>query len=350
MIRSFTRLAIYRLFCVVAAVLLFCSCDRPSGRFVDIDGYMLGTTFHISARTNSQSVDIYNRVMDVDGEMKRSMSIFDKGSLLSRINQNLTDSIDFHIYNNLRLAEYVYGISGGAYDVTVRPLVEAYGFAGRARQTRVNVDSIMQFVGFDKLTYNTEFIHKSDERISLDFNSIAKGYTVDLVAHELEMFGVKDYIVEIGGEVRCRGINSKDKAWRVGVETPYEGNMNVGESIQQILSLSDCAMATSGNYRRYFIDAMGRKVAHIIDPRTGESALTNVLSATVIAPTCAQADAYATMFVALGRDKAIEVAKSLEAEGIMVYFITAGEEREFDIYYSEKLAPMMSHTEGYTAI
>lgn len=334
---------------VCVATVLF-SCSQNMGRFVDIDGYMLGTTFHVSARTNSQSVDIYKRIMDVDAQMKASMSVFDESSLLSRINDNRTDSIDQHIYNNLCLAEHIFNVSGGSYDVTVKPLVDAYGFINGVPGNVVNVDSIMEFVGFDKLSYDMFFIKKSDERVALDFNSIAKGYTVDLVAAELESFGVKDYIVEIGGEVRCRGLNSKKGAWRVGVETPYDGNISVGSSVQQILSLTDCAMATSGNYRRYFIDDKGNKVAHIIDPRTGESAVTDLLSATVIAPTCAMADAYATMFVALGTERAVEVAKSLASEGVMVYLISAGEGDKFNVFYSAKLAPMMSHTKGYTAI
>lgn len=331
-------------------VVVLVACSQNMGRFVDIDGYMLGTTFHVSARTNSQSVDIYKRIMEVDHQMKHSMSVFDEASLLSRVNSNLTDSIDEHIYNNLRLAEHVYQVSGGAYDVTVKPLVDAYGFINGTPHKNVNIDSIMVFVGFDKLSYDETILTKADERMALDFNSIAKGYTVDLVAAELERFGVKDYVVEIGGEVRCRGINSKRGAWRVGVETPYDGNMNVGGSIQQVLSLTDCAMATSGNYRRYFIDENGNKVAHIVDPRTGKSAVTDVLSATVVAPTCAEADAYATMFVALGAERAVEVAQTLVDEGVMVYLITSGEGDKYTIFYSKELAPMMSHTEGYTAI
>ena len=350
MLRRLAKISPLKWLLTLSVVALLFACSQTMGRFVDIDGYMLGTTFHVSARTNSQSVDIYKRIMEVDAQMKQSMSVFDETSLLSRLNANQTDSIDEHIYNNLRLAQHIFEVSGGAYDVTVRPLVDAYGFIGGTRTNRVNVDSIMEFVGFDKLSYDETVLRKADERISLDFNSIAKGYTVDMVAAELEHFGVKDYVVEIGGEVRCRGINSKKGAWRVGVETPYDGNLNVGGSIQQVLSLTDCAMATSGNYRRYFIDENGNKVAHIIDPRTGESAVTDVLSATVVAATCAEADAYATMFVALGAERAVEVAGTLIDEGIMVYLITSGEGGKYQIYYSKELAPMMSHTEGYTAI
>lgn len=335
---------------LMVAIMALSSCGKSQGKYVEIDGVMLGTTLHISAKSNSQSIDIYNKAMEVDAEMKRSLSVFDENSLLNRLNANLTDSIDNHIIANLELASKVYEISGGVYDVTVKPLVDKYGFINGVPQANFNVDSVMEFVGFDKIRFKDGRLIKSDKRIELDFNSIAKGYTVDLVAEELNGFGIKDYIVEIGGEVRCRGENPKEGAWRVGIETPYDGNNNVGNSIQQVLSLKDCALATSGNYRRFYIDASGRKIAHIIDSRTGQSAVTDVLSATVIAPTCAEADAYATMFVALGSERAIEVAKELKSEDVMVYLITAGEDGEYVVYYSAELAPMMSQTKGFTAI
>ena len=240
--------------------------------------------------------------------------------------------------------------SGGFYDVTVAPLVEAYGFAGKERVKSVNVDSLMEFVGIDKLSVQGNRLVKSDPRVRIDFNSIAKGYVVDMAARALENMGIKEYLVDIGGEVRCQGRNPKGGAWRVGIETPYDGNNTPGESIQQVISLTDCAMATSGNYRRFYLDEQGNKVAHTIDPRTGKSAVTDLLSATVIAPTCAEADAYGTMFMAMGTQRAIELAKELAKEGVMVYFISSGEDDSYEIYYSAALAPMLKNVEGYNVI
>jgi thiamine biosynthesis lipoprotein len=236
------------------------------------------------------------------------------------------------------------------YDVTVKPLVAAYGFAGKNPDFQVNVDSLLEFVGFDKIAVRDGRLIKQDQRVQLDFNSIAKGYVVDLAAEYLEQLGVENYMVDIGGEVRCRGVNPKGAAWRVGVETPFEGNDVPGAYIQQVVSLGNCAMATSGNYRRYYVDNDGRKVAHTIDPRTGKSAISELLSATVIAPTCAEADAYGTMFMALGKERAIEVASELEDRGVMVYFITSGQGDEFEIYYSASLAPALKHTDGFRTI
>ena len=340
----------FRLLPCVLAALLAVGCRRAEPAYVDADGQMLGTFMHVSARTSRQASEIYSLMMGIDAEAKASMSIFDENSLLSRVNRGQTDSLDAHIIFNLELASRVNAVSGGAYDVTVKPLVEAYGFAGKDRSCSVNVDSLMQFVGLDKVRVENGRLVKADGRVQLDFNSIAKGYVVDMAARALEGMGIDDYLVDIGGEVRCSGVNPKGGAWRVGVETPFDGNDVPGSYVQQVISLTDCAMATSGNYRRYYLDDKGRKVAHTIDPRTGLSAVSDMLSATVVAPTCAEADAYGTMFMALGRERAIEVARTLEGDGVMVYFITAASDGGYEVYYSEALAPALKHVEGFHAI
>lgn len=334
----------------LTTLLCFVGCQNKAVEYVRVEGAMLGTFLQVSAETSVPSSEIYQKMMQIDSMAKASMSIFDDKSLLSRVNRGETDSLDQHILFNLSLAERVHRVSGGVYDVTVKPLVAAYGFAGKNPDFKVNVDSLLEFVGFDKIAVQDGHLVKSDSRVQLDFNSVAKGYVVDLAAETLEELGIENYMVDIGGEVRCRGVNPKGMAWRVGIETPFDGNDLPGAYIQQVISLSDCAMATSGNYRRYYVDNEGNKVAHTIDPRTGKSAITQLLSATVVAPTCAEADAYGTMFMALGKERAIELARELEKEGVMVYFITSGEGSEFDIYYSETLASALKQTDGFRTI
>lgn len=336
--------------CAAVAVMAVVGCDKTRPEYVKSSGEMLGTFMQVTALTDKSPNLIYERMMELDAEAKASMSIFDEGSLLSRVNSNETDSLDHHIIHCLELSRKVTAQSGGYYDVTVAPLVEAYGFAGKDRTKVVNVDSLMEFVGVEKLSVVNGRLVKSDPRVRIDFNSIAKGYVVDMAAEELESMGVEEYLVDIGGEVRCRGRNPKGGAWRVGIETPYDGNDTPGASIQQVISLTDCAMATSGNYRRFYLDEQGNKVAHTIDPRTGKSAVTDLLSATVIAPTCAEADAYGTMFMAMGAERAIELARELAKGGVMVYFIVAGEGDDYKVYYSAALAPMLKETMGYIAI
>ena len=330
--------------------LFFTGCGGDKLEYRVVDGQMLGTFLHLSAQASQEAGVIYSRAMEIDAEAKASMSIFDERSLLSRINRGETDSIDKHIKFNLELASRITAISGGSYDVTVKPLVEAYGFAGKQRQATVNVDSLLEFVGFEKIRIEGDRVVKSDSRVQIDFNSIAKGYTVDLLAEELEKMTIENYIVDIGGEVRCKGVNSKGGAWRIGIETPFDGNNTAGEHIQQVISLSDCALATSGNYRRFYLDESGRKVSHTIDPRTGQSVVSDLLSVTVIAPTCAEADAMSTMFMTMSKEQALSVARELQPQGVKVYFIASAADGGYEVYYSSALASGLKILENMHAI
>lgn len=322
----------------VAAVLCGCG-SRPE--FTTVDGMMLGTTLHVVADVKGiSSQELYAAVMELDREAKASMSIYDSTSLLSRLNRNETDSVDRHVAFNLRLADSIGALSDGRYDVTVKPLVEAWGFAGKERAENPNIDSILEFVGREKVRVEGGRLVKDDQRVQLDFNSVAKGYTVDLLAELVEKYGAENYIVDIGGEVRCRGFNRQGQAWRIGVETPFDGNMSNGEYLQKRIQMTDGGLATSGNYRRFYLDKDGNKVAHTIDPRTGRSALSRLLSVTVVAPTCAEADALGTMFLAMGADDALAAVGRMP--DVKVYFILAGAgEDEYEEYVSPAMKSLV---------
>ena len=323
---------------VVAAVVLASCAGRPD--YTTVDGVMLGTTLHVVADVRDVSAqELYAAVMELDREAKASMSIFDENSLLSRLNRNQTDTVDRHIAFNLRLADSIGALSDGRYDVTVKPLVEAWGFAGKEAQAHPNIDSILEFVGREKVHIEGNRLVKDDPRVQLDFNSVAKGYTVDLLAALVERFGARNYIVDIGGEVRCRGVNRQGNPWRIGVETPFDGNMTDGEYLQRRISLSEGGLATSGNYRRFYLDADGNKVTHTIDPRTGRSVVSRLLSVTVVAPTCAEADALGTMFLAMGADDARAAVDRMP--GVKVYFILAGEGDAYEEYVSPAMKPLI---------
>ena len=318
---------------------LFAGCGSgPS--YTTADGVMLGTTLHVVADVrNTTSQELYRAIMDLDREAKASMSIFDEGSLLSRLNRNETDTVDRHIAFTLRLADSIGALSDGRYDVTVKPLVEAWGFAGKEAQADPNIDSILCFVGREKVRIEGNRLVKEDPRVQLDFNSVAKGYTVDLLADLVERFGAENYIVDIGGEVRCRGVNRQGQPWRIGVETPFDGNMTDGEYLQRRIWLSEGGLATSGNYRRFYLDADGNKVAHTLDPRTGRSVVSRLLSVTVVAPTCAEADALGTMFLALGADDALALAGRMPE--VKVYFILAGSGETYEEYVSPAMQSLL---------
>lgn len=322
---------------IAGAAALMAGCGVADNGYTTVEGAMLGTTLRVVADVDKAGTQqLYAAIMELDREAKASMSIFDGGSLLSRLNRNETDSVDRHITYCLALADSIGALSGDRYDVTVEPLVEAWGFAGKERTAAPNIDSLLEFVGREKVAIRDGRLVKTDPRVRLDFNSVAKGYTVDLLARLVERFGARNYLVDIGGEVRCKGVNARGEAWRIGVETPFDGNMSDGQYLQKRLRMTDGGLATSGNYRRYYIDETGRKVAHTIDPLTGRSALSRLLSATVAASTCAEADALGTMFLAMGADDALAAAQRMP--GVKVYFILAGENGE---EYEEYVSPAM---------
>lgn len=301
------------------------SCTPQPAQYTTIEGSALGTFVVVKYSGKIAQDKAIALIRSIDTEAKNSMSIFDQGSLLSRINSNITDSLDSHISYNIDLATRYYKLSNGAYDITVRPLTEAWGFAQKeASSVTPNIDSLLEFVGMEKMCIEQGRIIKSDSRLQLDLNSIAKGYVVDMLATELDKVGVTDYMINIGGEIRCRGRNNSGNIWSIGIETPYDGNMS-SDAIEKIITVDNCAVATSGNYRRFYLDSAGRKVAHTIDPHTGYSAVSDLLSATVVAPTCAEADAAATMFMAMGSEGgALELAQRCEQEyGWRYYFIYA---------------------------
>ena len=312
---------------IVAVVLLVglmaFDCNRRTSTHptpsTTLRGEALGTFYQITAK-GSLSESFPERLDSLLGVINRSMSIFDKGSLLSRINRGETDQADDYIVYCIDLARTVSELSDGAYDITVKPLVEAFGFAGKRADYTLNTDSLLQFVGYQKLSLDGLRIIKADPRVQIDLNSIAKGATVDMVARLVESEGVSDYLVDIGGEIYCRGTNPHGKEWGVGVETPFEGNFSLtGEHVTKVLRVSDIGMATSGNYRNFRTDSLGNKYTHIIDPRTATSTTSNLLSATVLAESCALADAYATMFITLGFERSVEVAEQNKIKALFIY-------------------------------
>ena len=329
------RTAILLTTIILLSILLY-GCSKRS-HYIEIDGEALGTFVQVKCNTTLSTETISNIIQEVDKESKMSMSIFSTTSLLSRINSNETDSLDCHIERNIELARRFSVLSDGAYDITIKPLTDALGFGRDEAENVVNVDSILEFVGYDLLSVEDGRLRKADGRVEIDLNSIAKGYTVDLIAERLEKLNIADYMVNIGGEIRCRGYNAKGERWSIAIETPYDGNMAM-DSFEKIVRIADRAVATSGNYRRYYLTESDEKVAHTIDPKTGRSAVSRLLSATVIAPTCAEADAAATMFMALG---ATENAESIAEQcyrdyGWDYYLIFAGKE-DYKVVCSKSL-------------
>ncbi|RKZ83860.1 MAG: FAD:protein FMN transferase, partial [Gammaproteobacteria bacterium] len=246
------------------------------------------------------------------------LSSYDSTSIISGINRNvpgvLTDSMFRAVF---RESSRVYQVSGGAFDITLAPLINAWGF-GPGRQQDVDsamVDSLLQYVGMDKVSLVGDRVHKTNPHVKLNVNAIAQGYSVDVVSAYLEDLGCKNYMVEIGGEIRTRGMNPKGNFWRIGVDRPEEGNMIPGKQLQVIISMHNRSLATSGNYRKFY-EKEGVMITHSIDPATGFPKTSNLLSVSILTEECMTADAYATACMVMGLEKAkvfVENQKGVDA-------------------------------------
>ncbi len=311
--------------CIILSILLtgvLVSCSGPM-KYHFQEGPVYGSTYHISyeyPEGKSLEKDILALLKRIDA----SMSTYDPGSLLSRLNRNdSTARLDADLERVLTVGFEVSEKSGGAFDMTVGPLVNAwgFGFAAREKMTPQLVDSLLKITGYKKVTIKDSRLVKDDPGIMIDVNAIAPGYASDVISEFFEARGIRNYLVEIGGELRCLGVNQKGIPWRVGIDKPLENAME--REIEQVLQMSRGSVATSGNYRKFY-EEDGVKYSHTIDPKTGYPARSNLLSATIVTDQCIYADAWATVFMVIGMEKAIELLKQLD--GMEVLFIYSDEQ------------------------
>ena len=295
--------------------------------------FIFGTTYHITYQCDSDlTQSIKAELLKVDA----SLSPFNKESVITAINENKDVSPDEMFKEVFSLAMDISKETDGAFDITVAPLVNAWGFGFKngSQPSHHQVDSLLQLVGYKKVSMADGKVKKQDPRIMLDCSAIAKGYGTDRVARLLRNRGVQNYMVEIGGEVVTSGVNPERLPWKIGVTKPTDDSLNTGHELQTILNLTDKAMATSGNYRNFYYKG-GKKFAHTIDPKTGYPVQHSILSATVIAKSCAVADAYATSFMVMGLDKARQVLE--RHPELMTYFIYSDENGEMAVWFSPSL-------------
>lgn len=296
-----------------------------NSKFRYCEGHIFGTTYHIKyASTHDLSEEIETTLLEVD----RALSMFNDSSTLSCFNRGEAYSPNPLFDEVIGQALEVSNATGGAFDITVAPLVNAWGFGFKNREnvTPQQIDSIRQFVGYKLLTFDPKTspsLSKRHPNVSIDCGAIAKGFGVQSVARMLSTKGCSNYMVEIGGEVVVKGQSPKGERWTLGINKPIDDSTNVSNKFQRVIRLTDCAVATSGNYRNFYYKG-GRKYAHTIDPSTGYPVEHSLLSATVVCKSCTVADAYATSFMVMGLDKAkayVEGRKDLDA-----YFIYADAE------------------------
>lgn len=302
--------------------------DRP----VIYSGFTQGTTFNIRFYHTGDTVKIINAIDSVLKHMDRTASLWDSSSIISKINKNEPVVVNALFRRLFDRSMEIAGESGGSFDCTVGPLVRAWGFYRKqgSEPPSSTIDSLRGLIGYSKVRIEGDNVVKSLPGIQIDFNAIAQGMTVDLIAELLDQEKISNYLIEVGGEVRTSGFRKEQEPWKIGIENPSASD-SAAQEVGYTIALSNRSISTSGNYRKYFIRD-GRKYSHTIDPFTGYPVSHSLLSVSVIAPDCATADAYATVCMALGLEKGkqfIEGRKDVEA-----LFIFSDEQGAYQVRYT----------------
>ena len=282
-------------------VVFLCACKSPP-TLTHIEGTGLGTYYHITIadKNNISKIEIDSIIT----ELNNTASIFNPNSLVSRINRNETDTLNTILKEIIEISLQVCEETDGAFDFTVGALVNLWGFGKEMHQeiTEKEIHQALETVGYQKIKISNSRIIKENPDTQLNFNAIAKGYCVDMIANHLTSKGIENFLVDIGGELCIRGKRAPNQKWRVGIQKPTT-NKEEGITAEEIMELTDIAVATSGNYRNYK-EEKGKRYGHTINPRTGYPETNTLLSATVMASTCTLADAYATALMVMGEENA----------------------------------------------
>lgn len=312
--------------------------EAPSSHeeYTKLSGIIFHTEYHIQY---ADSTNYNKQIQQLFREFDGSLSMFNDTSLITRVNRcDETVVANHYLRTVFEKGQEISRLTQGSYDMTVAPLVNLWGFGFKNADniSQQAIDSILQFVGYEKIRLDADgHFHKDDPRVILDASSIAKGYMCDIIANFLAQQGVSSYMVEIGGEIACAGHNPKGELWSIGINEPSLDSLQTNNVLRDILYLTDCGMATSGNYRRFY-EKDGKRYAHTIDPADGYPVQKDILSSTVIAPDCMTADALATAFMVIGSQRAMQIVEADTT--LMAYFICSQPDQEnLQIIYSPKL-------------
>ncbi len=315
------------------SLLLFAlaSCQQPA-QYISNEGYIYGTIYHVTYES-PQGKDLQPEIEAVMMELNQSMSTFDSTSTISKVNKNEPTELDELFITIFKQAQKISELTDGAFDITVAPMVNVWGFGFKNKEqvTPQLIDSLKQLVGYQKVHLENGQLMKDHPNTMLDASAIAKGFACDMVADYLYSQGCKNLMAEIGGEVVAKGKNAKGNYWSIGISKPDDNEFFTQQKLKAIVELQDRALATSGNYRNFYVED-GIKYAHTIDPKTGYPVQHSLLSTTVLADNCMTADAYATAFMVSGLEKSIAIAEA-DPE-IDVYFIYSDPNGNYQTYVS----------------
>ena len=291
--------------------------------YITNQGYIFGTQYQIKYKATD---DLHNDIRSALNEVDNALSMFNKKSIISAFNNNVDTTANAMFTEVFTLAQEVSAKTDGAFDITVAPLVNAWGFGFKKGELpdSTTIKGLLENIGYQTVALVDGKIIKQNKNTMLDCGAIAKGYGSDVVARLLDSKNVTNYMVEIGGEVVTKGCNDRGTAWNISISKPTESRSASNNEHQAIMSITGKAMATSGNYRNFRIEN-GKKFAHTIDPRTGYPVQHSLLSATIVADNCAKADAYATASMVVGLEKAIELCNANNLDAFFIYADENGE-------------------------
>ncbi|MDY2586994.1 FAD:protein FMN transferase [Winogradskyella aquimaris] len=297
------------LLALILILILSCKPEQKRNDLIRLSGPVFGTSFNIQYAAD-ESTNYSKQIDSLFNAVNQSLSTYQIDSDISKLNRNEISEVDHYFVEVFNTSKLIYKETNGVFDPTIGNVVNAWNFGAETNKfltDSTTIDSLMQYVGFNKVSLKGHTINKP-EATYLEFNAIAKGYGVDVIAEFLGSENITDYLVEIGGEIRVKGKNTeKDSHWKVGLDEPrFDGE----QSVFKALELRDEAMATSGTYRKFKVDENGNRYAHIINTKTGYPTKTNILSVSVIAPDCMTADGYATAFQAMGLEKVTDFLTS----------------------------------------
>lgn len=335
MLKSKKYYAVLLLLLVLVVALPFM---RSRKKFVTNTGVVWTTEYHI---TYEARADLNDSIQQLLTTIDNSVSPYNKQSLITAINDNKSDVTDRLFRTLYAKALEVNKASEGVYDPTVMPLVNAWGFGYKSGQlpNQVQLDSILEFVGMNHTRLEGSKVVKDDKRVQFDFSSIAKGLACDEIAAMLARNGSVNYMVEIGGEVVSRGVNERGETWRVSVDLPVPDDENGAVHANAVvLKLDSLAVATSGSYRK-FKEVDGKKVSHIVNPKTGRSETSSLLSVSIVAHDCMSADAWATACMAMGLEKTQAMMGNNASLGVMT--ISADDDGNFVVWSNKRFADLV---------
>lgn len=324
-----------KLFAYIFLLFALVSCNTSRFAYFASDGFIQGTTYHIVYEYNAAlSSEINYQLHKFD----TSLSAYIPQSTISKVNNNqivtTTDTLFLRcLCRSLEISE----LTKGAFDITVSPIVNVWGFGFSKRQavSQQMIDSLKQFIGYKKIRISGDSVIKDIPQLQLNANAIAQGLSCDYIAELFQRKGIDNYMVEIGGEVIARGVNSRGMPWRIGIDKPIDDSTASHRELQEIVALNGRSLCTSGNYRKFYVED-GVKYSHTINPKTGYPAKNKLLSASIMGTDCMSADAIATSCMVLGEEAAVELCDSLPE--IEYYFIYTDDDGELQTKMSAGFA------------